>query len=207
MHARRRRIAADIDVPDEDAGRPTAVSGRQIRGFQPVEPVQVVTQVTARTEIIDQIRKGDADYGQFMNPLAAGAMVNAVANRAMVADRTVRVDVSLTAQAQRGSSSWTYAAPPLRAGATFVLRTPRYELQGLVVQVTPAWTPAGAGSPPAEWSIATMTARRRNQHLTVHEVVSCRARALAWLSSMASFIARSRGHRQASPGYAAATLA
>jgi hypothetical protein len=114
----------------------------QIRGLQALEPVQLTAQVTARAEIIDQIRKGDADYGQFMNPLAAGAVVLGVSNRLRVADSTDRIDVALTAQAQRGTSSWTYASATLRAGAPFVLRTPRYEVQATVLQVTPEWAPA-----------------------------------------------------------------
>jgi hypothetical protein len=114
----------------------------QIRGLQPVEPVQVTAQVTARAEIIDQIRKGDADFGQYMNPLAAGATVENVGNRVRVAEATDRVDVVLAAQAQRGSSSWTYGALPLRAGAALTVRTPRYEVQAVVLRVTPEWTAA-----------------------------------------------------------------
>ena len=112
----------------------------QMRGLQPVEPVQVVIQVTARTEIIDQIKKGDADYGQYMNPLAAGASVESVGKRLQMGYSTDRVDVALITQAQRGSSSWTYAALPLRAGGALTLRTPRYEVQGIVLMVTPDWT-------------------------------------------------------------------
>jgi hypothetical protein len=121
----------------------------QIRGLQPVEPVQVTVQVIAREEIVDQIRVGDADYGQFMNPLAAGAVVDRVGNRIRVGEGTDRVDVSLTAQAQRGSSSWTYAAAPLRAGAPLRLRTPRYEADAVVLRVSPEWTTPQAADTPS----------------------------------------------------------
>lgn len=116
----------------------------QIRGLQPLEEVQVTIQVTARKEIVDQIRIGDADHGQYMNPLAAGALVERIGNRLDAGAGTERVDLTLTAQAQRGSSSWTYAASPLRAGAPLALRTPRYEVQALVLRVQPDWTAPAA---------------------------------------------------------------
>ena len=121
----------------------------QIRGLQPVEAVQVTVQVIGRSAIVDQIHAGDADYGQFMNPLAAGAVVDRVGSRTRVGDDTDRVDLTLTAQAQRGSGSWTYATSPLRAGAMLALRTPRYEVQGVVLRVSPEWAaPATTGASP-----------------------------------------------------------
>jgi hypothetical protein len=113
----------------------------QIRGLQPLERITVVVQVAARTEIVDQIRKGHADYGPFMNPLAAGAVVTDVRSRSRVGDNTDRVDVVLEVQAQRGSSSWTYASNPLRAGAPLAFRTPKYEVSGTVIHITPDWAP------------------------------------------------------------------
>lgn len=113
----------------------------QIRGLQPVEPVRVTVQFVARREILAAIRAGDTDHGEFRNPLAAGAVVTAVGSATRVAEDTDRVDLTLTADAQRGSSSWTYASASLRAGAQFLLRTPRYELQGTVIRIEPEWTP------------------------------------------------------------------
>jgi hypothetical protein len=113
----------------------------QIRGLQPLESVEVVLQVANRVEIIDQIRKGDTDYGEYMNPLAAGATVTDIRNQIRSGDSS-RADVALTMQAQRGSSSWIYAATALRAGASILVQTPRYQVQGTVLRVTPDWTPA-----------------------------------------------------------------
>jgi hypothetical protein len=117
----------------------------QIRGVQPLEPVQVTVQIGGQAEVVALVRKGDADYGQYLNPLAAGAVVDAVGPRVAVGPGLDRVDVTVTARAQRGSSSWTYAAAPLRAGGPFLLRTPRYELQGTVLRISPDWSAAPAG--------------------------------------------------------------
>ena len=116
----------------------------QLRGTQPLETVEVVVQLTNRRELLSQIRPGDADYGQYANPLAAGATVAAVGARVPLGGDNERVDVTLRAQAQRTSNSWTYAAQPLRIGSAYVLRTSAYELQGTVVRITPEWTaPSG----------------------------------------------------------------
>jgi hypothetical protein len=119
----------------------------QIRGLQPLERITVVFQVITRTEIVDQIGKGHADYGPFMNPLAAGAVVTDVRNRSRVGENTDRVDVALEVQAQRSSSSWTYASSPLRAGASLMFRTPKYEVSGTVIQIMPEWAPVDSKHP------------------------------------------------------------
>ena len=113
----------------------------QIRGLQPLEPVRVTTQIVARMDVVSLIRKGDTDLGQFMNPLAAGAVVDGITAPVGGAD-SARVDVTLTVQAQRGSSGWIYAAVPLRAGGSLLLHTARYEVQGTVLRISPEWTPA-----------------------------------------------------------------
>jgi hypothetical protein len=115
----------------------------QIRGMQPVEEVTVVAQFVTRRETFAQVRRGDSDYGQYMNPLAAGATVADIGAPLDVGADTVRVDIRLSTDAQRGSSGWIYAAAPLRAGAMLKLRTPRYELDGTVLSVQPEWTPTG----------------------------------------------------------------
>ena len=114
----------------------------QIRGLQPLEPVDIRLQVTARSEIVAQLRTGDIDSGQYANPLAAGAVLTAVERPVSLGSDTDRVDVTLRAQAQRGSSGWIYASVPVRAGAALPIRTSKYELQGLVLSVTPPWTAA-----------------------------------------------------------------
>ena len=71
--------------------------------------------------------------------LAAGATVTDIRNQIRSGDSS-RADVVLTMQAQRGSSSWIYAATALRAGASILVQTPRYQVQGTVLRVTPDWT-------------------------------------------------------------------
>ena len=117
----------------------------QLRGTQPLETVEVVVQITNRRELIAQIRPGDVDQGPYVNPLAAGATVLSVGNRMVVGGDTERVDVTLRAQAQRTTSGWTYGSAPLRSGGGYVLRAPRYELQGTVVRVSPEWNAAAPG--------------------------------------------------------------
>ena len=118
----------------------------QIRGAQPLEAVEVTVQMTGRPVVISQIQQGDVDYGAYVNELAAGATVTRIATPVKLSADAVQADVTLRAQAQRGVSSWTYASAPLRVGAPFVLRTPRYELSGTVINVTPPWS-AGASGP------------------------------------------------------------
>lgn len=112
----------------------------QLRGTQPLEAVQVVVQIANRRELIAQVEVGDTDHGQYVNPLAAGASVLHIGNRVAMGGDSERVDVTLTAQAQRTSTGWTYASQPLRAGAAFTVRTATYELQGTVLRLTPEWT-------------------------------------------------------------------
>lgn len=120
----------------------------QIRGSQPLETVTVTASFDNRPVVLQQIAAGDVDQGGFANALAAGARVTAVAPARTLAADHARVDVTLSAQAQRDSASWTYGSRPLRVGAPFVLKTPKYELQGTVIQLTPAWTaPASSQTP------------------------------------------------------------
>jgi hypothetical protein len=112
----------------------------QLRGTQPLEAVEIVVQLANRSELIDQIRVGDTDLGQFVNPLAAGATVLQIGNRLSLGSGVTRVDVRLRVQAQRTSGGWTYASAPLRAGGAFVVRTQTYELQGILLSVSPEWT-------------------------------------------------------------------
>ena len=112
----------------------------QIRGVQPLEEVDVLVQFTARREVLIQIAPGDTDHGQYVNPLAAGAVVDSLSPAVTLGGDTQRVDVKLRTQVQRTTNGWTYASAPLRVGGVYHLRTPKYELQGTVVQITPEWS-------------------------------------------------------------------
>jgi len=113
----------------------------QLRGLQPIEAVRVIVQFNGRREVIEQIRAGDEDQGQYLNELAAGAKVVRTTPPMSLGGDTVRVDTTLLAEAQRGSSSWVYAGSPMRVGTPFVFRTPRYEMHGSIVSLEPPWAP------------------------------------------------------------------
>ena len=116
----------------------------QLRGSQPLEPVTITVQFDNRPVLLQQIARGDLDQGAFANELSAGARVTDVSAMRTLGTDFGRLDVTLVVPVQRGSSSWTYASEPLRVGAPFAMRTPRYELNGIVNQVTPAWSNAAA---------------------------------------------------------------
>lgn len=116
----------------------------QIRGAQPLEDVDLVVQMTGRRELLAQIKPGDTDHGQYVNPLAAGAVIESVGTPMTLGGDTQRVDIKMRAQAQRNTAGWTYASAPLRVGGGYTLRTPKYELQGIVVQIAPEWTQPSA---------------------------------------------------------------
>jgi len=118
----------------------------QIRGTQPLEPVTLTVQFEGRPALITQIRRDDVDQGSYFNDLGAGARVTAVSTPRMQTPDYGRVDVTIAAQAQRDTTSWVYATVPLRVGAGLQLRTPRYDLRGTIVAVSPEWSPS---RPPA----------------------------------------------------------
>jgi len=104
----------------------------QVLGLQALEPVRLTVRFAGPPSVVAQIAVGDRDLGEVRNELAATATVDAVTP----AGGAVR-DVSLTAQAQRGVTSWTYAMTPLRLGSSFTMRTARYEVSGIVIALTP----------------------------------------------------------------------
>jgi hypothetical protein len=106
----------------------------QIRGRAGLIEIEVVVRFAAAPQVLAGVRTGDVDRGLYSNPLASGATVRGVGPVA-----GSQVDVTLRLQAERGSNGWIYASAPLRAGGPFALRTPRYELAGTVLTITPEW--------------------------------------------------------------------
>jgi hypothetical protein len=113
----------------------------QVRGIQPVERMRAVVRFNTIPVLIDQVKVGDVDVGMAANELVAGAEVVQAPPSRQLGDAAQR-DVTLILRAQKVESGWTYAASPLRAGIAFVLRTRTYELQGVVLQLTPEPSPA-----------------------------------------------------------------
>jgi hypothetical protein len=114
----------------------------QIRGQQPMQPLRLTVQFVGRSLVLGQMRKGDVDYGAFVNELAAGAVVVDLSPALALGQDTVRIDATLQAQGQTGGSSWLYASAPIRVGAALMFRTPRYEIAGTVVRIEPEWSGA-----------------------------------------------------------------
>jgi hypothetical protein len=94
--------------------------------------------------VVGRVRTGDVDRGEWLNELAAGAHVTDVGAVRAASGGSVERDVSLTIDAQRGSRGWLYAQAPLRVGAQLRLRTPDYDLSGIVLDVTPRWSDTAA---------------------------------------------------------------
>lgn len=113
----------------------------QVRGDQPLEKVTAVVRFTGPKSLLDQIRTGDIDHGAFNNPLAAGGAVMSMSPQIALGAGTVQSDVTILLDANRGAGGWTYASVPLRAGGGLPFKTPRYELPGVVTQLTPEWSP------------------------------------------------------------------
>lgn len=113
----------------------------QVRAATALEPVTVTVRFGGPTAVIRSIRPGDVDRGLFVNPLAAGATVTAVAFKAASPGST-EANVTLQVPVSRTSSGWQYVGLPLRAGGSFALRTQRYEVTGSVMQINPEWREA-----------------------------------------------------------------
>jgi len=110
----------------------------QVRGNMPLEPVTATVRFAGPASLVGQIRKGDTDSGPFGNELAASATVLDISSQRS-SDDSLRADVTMLIQAQRGATGWVWASAPLRAGVGLAFKTARYELSGTVTQLSPEW--------------------------------------------------------------------
>ncbi len=104
----------------------------QMRSSAEVEPVHATVRFQADPRLLSQLKKGDFDIARATNELASGATVLDVS----APQPDVREAV-IELQAQRGAAGWTLESQPLRLGGPFQLRTPVYELTGVVVALVP----------------------------------------------------------------------
>ncbi len=102
----------------------------QMRSSAEVEPVRATVRFQADPRMLSQMKKGDLDLARATNELAAGATVLEVS-----APRPDIREAVIGLQAQRGAAGWTFENQPLRVGGPFQLRTPGYELTGIVVSI------------------------------------------------------------------------
>lgn len=110
----------------------------QLGGAQPFEPVNVTVRLTGSPAMLAQVRSGDVDAMIADNELASGAKVTSVGPQRRLSDDAAEEQVVLTIRAQRSLAGWIYGTTVVRTGSVFGLRTPRYEIGGTVVSISPA---------------------------------------------------------------------
>lgn len=103
----------------------------QVRGTQPLVPVDITVRFTGIPEALARLKAGDADMGLADNELSVGGTVTSVTGGSGARD------ASLIVNAQQGTAGWIYAGSPLRVGGGFTMTTPDYVLSGTVVRITP----------------------------------------------------------------------
>ena len=108
----------------------------QMRSSAAVEAVRATVRFVGDPRVLSQIRKGDLDLARTGNELSAGAAVLDVAT-----PRPEGREVTLEVQAQRENSGWQYDSQSLRAGGPVMLKTPSYEVSGVVLSIEPVKTP------------------------------------------------------------------
>jgi hypothetical protein len=105
----------------------------RVLSSQPVEALPIEVRFSASPSVLPLIQPGDVDLGGTANELALLARV--VATEPVGAGQ---LSVNLIAQLQKADQGWLYDSAPLRVGSTMWIRTPRYEIAGIVTKVPPA---------------------------------------------------------------------
>lgn len=108
---------------------------QQLRSPHPLQDVPIEVRFAGDPNVVALIKIGDADHRGIANELAAGARVTGVGAPRRVTETRSEIDVRLTAQMQHVDGQWLYDTEPLRAGGTFLLRTPGYEVTGVVTRM------------------------------------------------------------------------
>ena len=116
---------------------------QQVRSPHPVETVPIRLRVSGQPSVVSLIRAGDVDLAGTSNELAAIARVDRVSPVRRLGENAAEVDVTLAAQVQRVDGGWLYNSAPLRAGSVVLLRTDRYEANGVVTELPPPDRRAG----------------------------------------------------------------
>ena len=109
----------------------------RVRSSQPVESLPIEVRFNASPSLQSLIKPGDVDLGGTANELAMLARV-VTAEPAGAG----QLNVNLIAQLQKTDQGWLYDSAPLRVGSTISIRTPRYEIAGVVTKVPLLDSPA-----------------------------------------------------------------
>lgn len=108
---------------------------QQLRSAHPLQEVAIEVRFVGHPSVLSLIETGDVDRGGTSNQLAAGARVTGTSVLRRLSESSSERDVSLIAQLQNVDDQWLYDSAPLRAGATFILRTPRYQASGVLTRI------------------------------------------------------------------------
>lgn len=107
----------------------------RVRSALPTEAKPVDIRLAGSRALLSQVKPGDLDLNGTGNELALLARVDQVGPVRTVGSSAAEVDVRLMAQLQAGGEGWLYNSAPLRAGSPISIRTPRYEVSGVVINM------------------------------------------------------------------------
>lgn len=103
----------------------------QIRSEEPLTPVRVGVRFSSTVDILAPLKVGDRDLVGDDNELASAPRIVS----AQPVSGTER-RVTLALDAQQSASGWMFQGDPLRVGRALVFRTSRYELVGVVTDIS-----------------------------------------------------------------------
>lgn len=105
----------------------------RVRSSHPLEAIPILIRFSGTPSLLSKIKAGDIDRGPTANELAELAHVDSVGP----VRASSEVDVRVIAQLQRVDHRWLYDSGVLRAGSTLTLKTPDYEVSGIVIDMPP----------------------------------------------------------------------
>jgi hypothetical protein len=103
----------------------------RVRSPHPLEAIAVLIRFAGTPSLLSKIKVGDIDRGSIASDLGELARVDSVGP----VRASGEVDVRIIAQLQRVDHRWLYDSGVLRAGSTLTLKTPDYEVAGIVVDM------------------------------------------------------------------------
>lgn len=107
----------------------------RVRSPLPMETRPVDVRLTGSPSLLSLVKPGDVDLNGTANELALLARVERVGPVRAHGPSSAEVEVRLAAQLQAAGDGWLYNSAPLRAGSSFAIRTSRYEVTGVVLNV------------------------------------------------------------------------
>jgi len=115
-----------------------------VRSPHPLTPVPLEVRLIGEPSVLSLIKAGDVDLGGTTNELALLARVTTAGPVHTLGPTAAEVTVRLIAQLQNVGGRWLYDSGPLRAGSPILLRTTRYQANGVVTGLPPADGAGGA---------------------------------------------------------------